>query len=67
MEKYFPSLEGIENDPSTPAADLLAKGICVYYGDDRYHDPDLIVEESPDATKTLPRFNGADFDILKTL
>lgn len=67
MDDDFPFEEGIEDDPSTPAADILAKGISVPYGDDRYPHPDLIVEESPDGIKTLLRFNGTDFDKVKTL
>lgn len=67
MNDAFPFEEGIENDPSSPAADMLAKGISVSYGDDRYPHPDLIVEESPDGTKTLLRFNGTGFDKVKTL
>ncbi len=67
MESDFPFEEGLKNDPSTPAADMLAKGISISYGDDRFPDPNLIVEESPDGTKTLLRFNGVDFDVVKTL
>ncbi|WP_157231081.1 hypothetical protein [Kiloniella laminariae] len=67
MQDDFPIEAGLMRDPITAPKDLLKAGIDIYYGDDRYPDPDTFIKESPDGTKTLVKYNGSDWDTIKTL
>ena len=67
MQDDFPIEAGLLRDPITTPAELLIAGIDIFYGDDRYPDPDTLIKESPDGSKTLVKFNGSGWDTIKTL
>ena len=48
--------ESMKNNPCTAPQDMLARGGSIYYADDRYPDPDILISEDPDGAKTVVKF-----------
>lgn len=46
----------IEQDEGSAVQELLAKGICAYYGEDDIPEG-LLIRENPDGTRQLVRIN----------
>ncbi len=63
----FPIEEGLKNNPITAPSELLQSGIDIYYGDDRYPHPEMLIRESPDGTKTLVKFTNDAWQVIKIL
>lgn len=61
-----------ETTPVAEPEQLLKAGHSIYYSDPEFPDPQLVVREDPDGTKTLLRLNlggaeGEEFEVLETL
>ncbi|WP_019647110.1 hypothetical protein [Novispirillum itersonii] len=71
MKDDFPIEQGLRLDASSAAEEQLRAGFPVYYRDDRFPDPDLLVREDPNGTKTLVRVHlgatGGRFEDVRVL
>ena len=63
----FPFEEGLIENPCTAPQDMLARGVSIYYADDRYPDPDTLIREDPDGTKTVVKFIDNVFQDIEIL
>ena len=57
----------MKNNPCTAPQDMLARGVSIYYADDRYPDPDTLIREDPDGAKTVVKFIDNVFQDIETL
>lgn len=71
MNDDFPIEQGLKTNTPSAAERQLQAGYPVYYHDDKFPDPNLLVREDPDGTKTLVRVHlgaaGACFEDVRAL
>ena len=71
MDDDFPIEQGLLLDTSSAAEEQLRAGYPVYYSDDEFPDPNLLIREDPDGTKTLVRVHlgaaGGRFEDVRVL
>ncbi|MBB6212404.1 hypothetical protein [Novispirillum itersonii] len=71
MNDDFPIEQGLKMNVPSAAERQLQAGYPVYYHDDKFPDPNLLIREDPDGTKTLVRVHlgaaGGRFEDVRVL
>lgn len=60
-------IEQIRKDDFTVPDEMLARGIPVFYRDERCDSADLLIREMPDGSKDLVKVVGEEVTVVRSL